>query len=295
MSEIFTLLDTRHCQIPSSTCVWGSFPLISHTLSWLSLVQPLALDTSEGLYQEEACLGGENRDSVCSLILNAVFSLRWLKSFCSKNLTSVMQSQAMWGYSRFTAFSCVTIQFGVVLLGWCLLLCFGNAFGSLWFLGFGVLPPLCRRCKSNVAQQHCAEHAPMTRWWNCYRAPSHLLCLVPGVFDQEHAPHKQFQNSHWRSRQKKIYYYCWGTGVRLLVTVMKAVSMLCCPTTQTHWKQRGLRLGGAEFQEHQFHCLEIKRLLINGTCFIWFLHVKLLFFPMLAIFVTFTAFTPSIC
>lgn len=68
------------------------FPLIPHTLSWLLLVQPLALDTLGAIYQGETCLGGDNRDSDCSLILNAVFSLRRFKSFCPKN-TSVMHFQ----------------------------------------------------------------------------------------------------------------------------------------------------------------------------------------------------------
>lgn len=74
--------------------VSGTFlPLIPHTLSWFLLGQLLALYTSGAIYQGEICSGGEDRDSVCSLILNAVFSLRWFKSFCSKNLTSVMHSQ----------------------------------------------------------------------------------------------------------------------------------------------------------------------------------------------------------
>ena len=67
------------------------FPLMPHTLTWLLLVQPL--DALGAMYQGETCLGGENRDSVCSLILNVVFSWSWFKSFCSKNLTSVMHSQ----------------------------------------------------------------------------------------------------------------------------------------------------------------------------------------------------------
>lgn len=103
------------------------------------------------------------------------------KSFCSKKSDISHTLSAVWGYSRFTAFCCVTIQFGVVLLGWCLLLWFGDTFGSPLFLGFGVLTSPHGKQRSNVAQYHFAEHALRTCWWSRYRAPSHPLSS-PGYF-----------------------------------------------------------------------------------------------------------------
>lgn len=78
---------------PAVSVSEGLFPLIPHTLIWLLLAQPLMLDTLGAIYRGENCSGGKNSDSVCSLILNAVFSLRQFEPFCSKNLTSIMHSQ----------------------------------------------------------------------------------------------------------------------------------------------------------------------------------------------------------
>lgn len=90
----FSLCLTRDlAKSPAVSVPETLLPLIPHTLSWFLLGQLLVLYTCGAIYQGEICSGGEDRDSVCSLILNAVFILRWFKSFHSKNLTSAMLSQ----------------------------------------------------------------------------------------------------------------------------------------------------------------------------------------------------------
>lgn len=146
MSEIFTLLDMRHCQISSSMCL-RLFFFSSHT-PWADcyLCNLFFLILWEPYIKERPAW--EERTG----ILNAVFSLRWFKPFCSKNLTSVMHSQPCEVTQDLQLSSCATIQFGVVLLGWCLLLWFGDSFGSPLFWGFGVPASPHRKQKSNVAQ-----------------------------------------------------------------------------------------------------------------------------------------------
>lgn len=112
-------------------------PLIPHTLNWFLLGQLLALYTLGAIYQEEICSWREDRDSVRSLILNAVFILRWFKS-CSKKSDISHALSAKWGYSGFIAFCCVTTEFGVLLWAWCLLLWFRDTSVSPFFSEFCV-------------------------------------------------------------------------------------------------------------------------------------------------------------
>ena len=85
-----------------------------------------------------------------------------------------------------------------------------------------------------------------------------------------------------KSRGNKIWYcYWWGTGVRLLVIVMKDTSMLCwyrqLPCHTNSQKTRALEARRCRAPWTQFHCLEIKRPLIKWTYFICFWQVELLF------------------
>lgn len=187
MSEIFTLLDTRPCQISSQYLCLRLFYLSSHT-PWVDfyLANFLFFILREPYIKEKSAQ--EERTG----ILSALWSLMLFSSWgdLSLSIQKIWHQPCTLSQVRLLRIYCILLcdhwiwvtivrmKFAVVIWGH---FCF-TLFLRIW----------CPCIPAQKAAEQRSSTLLFTRpcWRNPHRAPSHCLCILLGILGQQYAPHR---------------------------------------------------------------------------------------------------------